>query len=51
MFWLGAGGGRFVQQGEPRIVDAQSTVQIRGAMLLVIVKDPSSPVAPFLLLD
>ena len=28
-------GGRFAQQGEPPSVDVQSTVQIRGSMLLV----------------
>ena len=31
-------GERFVQQGEPRGVDVQSTVQIQGPMLLVNVK-------------
>ena len=31
-------GGRFAQQGEPRDVDVQSTVQIRGPMLLVNVE-------------
>ena len=31
-------GGRFAQQGEPRGVDVQSTVQIRGPMLVVNVE-------------
>ena len=32
-------GGRFAQQEEPRGVDVQSTVQIRGLMLVVNVED------------
>ena len=36
-------GGRFAQQGEPCGVDVQSTVQIRGPMLLVNVEGPLGP--------
>ena len=36
-------GGRFAQQGEPRGVDVQSTVSIRGPMLLVNVEGLLGP--------
>ena len=36
---MGAGGRRFVQQGEPRGVDSQPTVHVRCLMLLMDVKD------------
>ena len=51
---MGAGGRRRVQQGEPREVDVQTTVQVEGLTLLVDVKglsDPSPPIASFLLPD